>query len=226
MSNTTTIAQRPKLRTGLIIEILVNFVLPWLVYRQVEAQWGSHNALLASAIPPVLWSVLELVRHRRLDALSLLVIAGIVLSVGAVALGGSPTLMLMRESLITGAFGLAFLISAGLRRPLIYYLARATVAREKGDAMARFEQYCTDGNGKIARWLIVMSLVWGGGLLAEMALRLWLAQTLSIERFLLISPWLSYGIYAALGGWTWWYRRQLRNRHQRQEAGTLAQVQP
>ncbi len=199
-----------RLKPAFVLEIIINFVLPWLVYQQVQPHWGEHNALLASALPPVIWSVIELIRNRRIDAMSMLVVAGILLSLGAVLLGGSPTLMLMRESLITGAIGLAFLVSALLRRPLTYYLAQATLARESGFSKARFEQLFIDANGRVAGWMTLMALVWGIGLLAEALLRLWLIKLVPVDRFLLIAPWLSYGIYAALGGWTWWYRQQLR----------------
>jgi hypothetical protein len=52
-----------------------------------------------------LWSGIELLRFRRIDALSLLVLAGILLSLLAMLLGGSPRVLLMRESLLSGLFG-------------------------------------------------------------------------------------------------------------------------
>ena len=205
---TTTLLQR--IKPGFVLEILVNFVLPWLVYKEALPPWGEHNALLASALPPVIWSVIELIRNRRLDAMSVLVVAGILLSLGAVMLGGSTTLMLMRESLITGAIGLAFLVSALLRRPLTYYLAQATLSRESGFSKERFEQLFVDANGRVAGWMTLMTLVWGSGLVAEALLRLWLIKVIPVAQFLLVAPWISYGIYGALGAWTWWYRKQLR----------------
>jgi hypothetical protein len=120
----------------------------------------------------------------------------------------------MRESLISGAFGLAFLLSASLRRPLMYYLARATVTREGAEALTRFDARCLQDNGRAAPWLTVLSATWGAGLLLEMLLRFWLTAILSITTFLLIAPWVSYSIYGMLGGWTWWYRRHLRTRAQ------------
>ncbi|GGP23622.1 VC0807 family protein [Silvimonas iriomotensis] len=211
-----------RIKPGVVVEILVNFILPWLVYNQSLPRWGEHNALLASALPPVIWSAVGLIRHRRLDAMSALVVAGILLSLGAVMLGGSPSLMLMRESLITGAIGLVFLVSALLRRPLTYYLAQAALAREPGFSKARFEQLFIDANGRVAGWMTLMALVWGGGLLAETVLRLWLVKVIPVAQFLLVAPWISYGIYGALAGWTWWYRGQLR----RSGRGVVGQINP
>ena len=119
-----------KIRAGAVVELVVNLLLPWLAYRLALPHWGELGALYASAVPPVVWSLVEFARTRRVDALSILVLLGIVLSIVLMALGGSPRLLLMRESMASGAIGVVFLVSLVLRRPLTFYLARATVARE------------------------------------------------------------------------------------------------
>ena len=200
-----------KLRPGFVLELVVNFLLPWLVYRYSHPQLGETGALIASAVPPILWSLIELVRFRRVDALSVIVVAGIVLSIGAMALGGSPRMLLLRESLVSGAIGVAFLLSLPMRRPLIFYLARASVAREMEGGAARFEALMQERPGLPAA-LRMMTLVWGVGLTGETALRSWMALTWPIERFLLVSPFFGYGIYGALTVWTMWYRKSLRKR--------------
>ena len=199
-------------RKALVIELLVNFLLPWLIYRYTQAQYGETHALILSAAPPLLWSGVELARFRRVDALSLMVLIGIVLSLGAMALGGDARMLLMRESLVSGVIGLAFLLSMFCRRPLIFYLARATVARESGwthDAAGRFDDLW-EQRPALAKSLTLMSLVWGLGLLGETLLRAWLAWTWPVERFLLITPFLSYAIFGALAAWTFLYRQRMR----------------
>jgi len=200
-------------RKALVIELLVNFLLPWLIYRYTQAQYGETQALILSAVPPLLWSCIELVRFRRVDALSLMVLIGIVLSLAAMALGGDARMLLMRESLVSGVIGLAFLLSLFWPRPLIFYLARATVARESGathDAGRRFDDLW-EQRPAVAKSLTLMSLVWGLGLLGETLLRAWLAWTWPVERFLLITPFLSYGIFGALAAWTFLYRKRMRS---------------
>ena len=56
-------------------DIGVNFVLPYLIYSYTAPYLGDVRAPLASSIPPILWSLIEFIRHRRLDALSMLVLA-------------------------------------------------------------------------------------------------------------------------------------------------------
>jgi hypothetical protein len=200
-----------KLRPAFVLELAVNFLLPWLAYRLARPHMDETGALIISAVPPVLWSLIELVRFRRVDALSLMVVAGIVLSVLAMALGGSPRMLLLRESLASGAIGVAFLLSMPMRRPLIFYLARATVAREMDGGAQRFEALWRERPG-LAASLRLMTLVWGIGLTIEMALRSWMALTWPIERFLVVAPFISYGIYGGLPVWTLRYRKTLHGR--------------
>ncbi|MEZ0605345.1 VC0807 family protein [Paraburkholderia sp. IW21] len=200
-----------KLRPGFVLELAVNFLLPWLAYRLALPHLGETGALIASAGPPIIWSLIELARFRRVDALSVMVVAGIVLSVAAMALGGSPRMLLLRESLVSGAVGVLFLLSLPMRRPLIFYLARATVAREMEGGAARFESLWRE-RPALVRAMRLMTLVWGVGLTGETALRAWMALTWPIERFLVVSPFIGYGIYGGLTLWTLWYRKTMRSR--------------
>jgi hypothetical protein len=200
-----------KLRPAFVMEMAVNFLLPWLAYRFTLPHLGETGALIASAVPPIIWSLIELARFRRVDALSVMVVTGIVLSVAAMALGGSPRMLLLRESLVSGAVGVGFLLSLPMRRPLIFYLARATVAREMDGGAAHFEALWRE-RPALATSMRLMTLVWGVGLTAETALRAWMALTWPIERFLVVSPFIGYGIYGGLALWTLWYRKRLSNR--------------
>lgn len=200
-----------KIRPSLLFELAVNLLLPWLAYRLAVPHWGETGGLIASAVPPLVWSAVELARFRRIDALSVMVLLGIVLSIAAMALGGSPRMLLLRESLVSGAIGVAFLISLLMPRPLVFYLARATVAREMADGAARIEALWRE-RPAFASSLRLMTVVWGAGLTGETALRAWMALTWPIERFLVVSPFIGYGIYGALLLWTLWYRKGIRNR--------------
>ncbi|WP_256750533.1 VC0807 family protein [Mesorhizobium sp. Mes31] len=200
-----------RVRAGLIVELGVNLLLPWLAYRMALPHFGTIGALYASAVPPVAWGLIEFARSRRIDALSALVLFGIALSLLVVTLGGSPRLLLLRESLVSGAIGLVFLLSLAFRKPAVFYLARATIAREGEHGEERFEALWRERPG-LRSSLRLMTLVWGIGLLAETMLRAWLAWHWPIERYLIVSPVISYGIYGGLTLWTAWYRARIRQR--------------
>jgi hypothetical protein len=200
-----------KLRPAFVLELAVNLLLPWLAYKLAAPHWGETGGLIASAVPPVLWSIVELARFRRVDALSLIVLIGIALSIGAMALGGSPRMLLLRESLVSGAIGVAFLLSLPMRRPLVFYLARATIAREVAGGAERMDALWHE-RPFLAVSMRTMTAVWGIGLTCETALRSWMAWTWPVERFLVVSPFIGYGIYGGLLLWTLWYRKALQRR--------------
>lgn len=194
----------------LLPELVANFLLPWLCYRWAVPQWGETAGLIASSLPPLLWSGIELLRFRRIDALSLLVLAGILLSLLAMLLGGSPRVLLMRESLLSGLFGLAFLLSLLSGKPLVFYLARATVARESDVGLQRFEQRWQEAGFR--RGIRLLTLLWGVGLTLETLLRAVMVCTMPVERFLLLSPFVSYGLMALMLLLTWRGRQLLHPR--------------
>ncbi|WP_233272583.1 VC0807 family protein [Paraburkholderia acidisoli] len=198
-----------KLRPAFVAELAVNLLLPWVAYRLAQPHWGEIGGLIASAIPPLAWSIVELVRFRRIDALSAVILLGIVLSLLAMAFGGGTRALLMRESLASGMIGVVFLGSLFARRPIVFYLTRATVARETREGVARLETLWHE-NRRFVSAMRLLTLVWGTGLVADAVLRTWLAATWPIERFLVVSPMLGYGVFGALMAWTFWYRTRMR----------------
>jgi intracellular septation protein A len=199
-------------RLFLVFDFLVNLGGPFLVYQLVAGHVSETEALLLSSAPPILWSIGQLMVSRKLDVLSVLVIAGIALSLAATLLGGSPRLLLVRESFITGIFGLVFLGSLLFPKPLLFYLAKPTMAKQ-GMTEEDF----------VSRWSIpgfryvfyLMTAVWAIGLLVEATLKIFLAFTMPVGQFLVVSPIISYAIFFGLLGWSIWYGNQRRKAAQR-----------
>ena len=194
----------------LAVELAVNFAAPLLIYNRMHGPYGEVTALLASSAPPFLWGVGSFLRERRVDALSILAMAGIALSVLAYFGGGSAQMLQLREKMVTLLIGLAFLGSAAVGKPLIYPLARATMRRESADALAAFD---AKGNDAFLRHTImVMTLAWGIGLLADVALSVVLIFSLSIAHYLIVGPILGYSVIGGLSLWTILYRRHRTRR--------------
>jgi len=208
---------------GFALEVLVNAVLPFVIYSLTDKQLGDVGALIASSVPPIGWSIVQFVRSRTVDALSLLVVAGIALSLLALWGGGGAKFLQLRENLVTGAIGLVFLGSVAIGRPLIYYLARAGMQR-RGAAgeLADFENL--RDNAFFKRTMRVMTLVWGLGLVLRTAIAAVLVFTVSIPTYLAIHPILGYATMGALAGWTLLYARraQAQGRARRAAAETEA----
>jgi hypothetical protein len=194
-----------------------------VIYNYAEAPLGEVRALLASSAPPILWSLIEFARHRRLDALSVLVVSGIALSLLAMLGGGGARFLQLREKLVTGAIGMVFLGSALLGKPLIYELARASMRRKSEEEAQQFE--ALQVHAGFRRTMTVMTLVWGLGLLADVAVSVVLVFVLSIRQYLLVNPILGYGIIGALSLWSFLYGQRAKRRGEaRRAAAAVAQL--
>ncbi|MGB8479418.1 MAG: VC0807 family protein [Acidobacteriaceae bacterium] len=154
--------------------------------------------------------MVEFARKRRVDALSLLVIVSIVLSLLAFLGGGSVRFLQLRENLVTGLVGLIFVRSAAIGRPLIFQLARASMLRKSRSEAEKFEQLRV--RRQFRRGMTIMTLVWGFGLLAQTAIACVLVFRMAIRNYLLVSPFLTYGTMGALALWTFFYVGQMKRR--------------
>jgi hypothetical protein len=205
---------------GLATEAAVNFVLPYLIFGWAKPHWGEVDALIASSAPPIVWSLVEFARRRRVDALSILVLAGIALSLLAYAGGGGVRMLQLREKLVTGLIGAIFLGSAAIRKPLIYELARATLARRGSAELDGF--VALKDNPYFRRTMTVMTLVWGFGLLGEAALAGALVFTMSVKSFLIVGPIIGNVTTGSLALWTFWYSRRQRRKGEARRAAEAA----
>jgi hypothetical protein len=196
--------RRPYVEFG--AEVLVNFVLPFALYAWLQSSVGDVGALMISTVPPLAWSIFEFVRRRRIDALSLLVLTGILLSLVAFFGGGSVQFLQLRENLVTGLVGLLFLGSVAIGRPLIYYLARASMHRQSPSKASRFAALRDDP--AIKRAMRVMTLAWGVALVGQCALASSLVFTLSIEQYLVVSPIVGYALLGAMTVWSFAFARR------------------
>jgi hypothetical protein len=132
----------------------------------------------------------------------------------------------LRENLVTGVIGAVMLGSAVLRKPLIYYVAVASMRRNSPDGAAELQGL--RGNPYFERVMTVMTLVWGLGLIARTAVAAVLVFSVSIPTYLALNAVLGYASTFLLIGWTVWYgqlqRRKGDARRAAEAAGEPAQA--
>jgi hypothetical protein len=193
------------LRNGFGIEILINMVLPWLIYMEAQPALGRVHALMVSALPPLAWSAVQLAVKKRLDALSILVIAGIVLSLAAFFGGGSFRMLELREHLVTGLIGLVFVGSVMIGWPLLDVLLRAMMqGKSQADAAVLARRL---ENRRQVRGL---TLAIGSLLLLQTMVAISLVFTLPVRQFLIVSPLLSYALLGMFVGAVLYLRYRAR----------------
>ena len=207
---------------GVGLEILVNVVLPFLIYNYGEKPWGQVPAMLASSAPPIAWSVIEFARRRRVDALSLLVLAGIALSLLAFLGGGGIRFLQLREKLVTFGIGLLFLGSAAIGKPLFAYLMRAGFQRGGAASLAQFETISR--SPQFHRTVTLLTVVWGAGLVAEAALAGVLVFVLTVRQYLIVAPIMGYVVFSSLGLWTFLFGRGQRRKGEARRAAEAARL--
>lgn len=179
---------------GVVIEMAINVALPALIFMLMRGKTGDLQALMLSSAPPILWSIVTFIRERKFDAISLLVLTGIALSLAAFIGGGDIKFLQLRENLVIGLVGLIFLASVFLNRPLILHLARAGIRRASPDSLQGFDRLREDVGFR--RAMTGETLLWACSLLLTCAVNCALVFALPIDTFMLVSGPISY---AALG---------------------------
>jgi hypothetical protein len=197
-------------RVRYLSAICVNVLFPWLAYRLAYPHWGYLGALAASTLPLIAWMTWDYLRLNHFDALSALVLVGTSGSLAVSSIVDNPRTRLFETPIISGLIGIAFLISLAFSRPLVYYLGRSTLSRERDGGSVQFEQRWRN-DPFFAAIIRKMTLVWGLWLTAEDALRVLL--DVQWEG----APWLGnaayflqYATYAGLSVWTYFKRKQLK----------------
>jgi intracellular septation protein A len=150
--------------------ILLSIVAPIVIYGMLTDRGvGEVPALIISGIGPVVDLLITMVVARRVDEFSLIVLAFLLLSVVTSLLFDDPRLLLLKESALTGIFGLILLGSLLAPRPLMFYFGRRFAAQGIPEKVAWWNglwQYA--GFRRTQR---VLTLVWGVAWLAEAVLR-------------------------------------------------------
>ncbi|WP_405533594.1 hypothetical protein OG592_26350 [Streptomyces avidinii] len=202
-----------------MLTIGLNVVAPIITYNVLteDRHWSAFSALLLSSAWPVLDSVISLAWRRKLDefavvTLVFLVITAVVSLVGA----HSARALLIKDSGVTGLFGLLCLATLLAPRPLMFYFGR---------------KFATDGTPESTAWwnglwqyegfrttMNRMTLVWGLAYVAEALVRVFLAYTLSTGTMVVVSPIMIYGVLGALGVWTAMYGKRSQAEGERRAA--------
>jgi hypothetical protein len=201
-----------RLFRGLLVSMALNALVPVVLY-QLSKRYLSASELAAlsvAALFPLVWSVADLIRIGSLDPVAILSLASIVVSMIAVAFGGSPKLLLIRESFFTGAFGMACLVSLATPRPIMFYFARYFTAGRAPDRVAEFN-LAWERPG-FRRTMRLITIVWAITSFAEFAVRIVLVFTLPAATVLVVSPIVLGGLLIATISWTFAYGKRMRAR--------------
>lgn len=211
---------RPPWR-AIAMSMVLDAALPFAAYHVLEGQGLSTVAALsASAVFPAIGVILGFVRGRRLDGLGLLVLAAIAISVVTSLVSGNARFVLVKESFLTGAFGLLMLGSLLARRPLMFYFGRKFRAGGDPEAVRRWDDLWQYASFRRANR--VMTLVWGMVFLAEAVARVIMAYTLSVSVVQAVGSVMGFAVVGVLVAWTTAYGHRVRRRAQTDRVPAVA----
>jgi hypothetical protein len=187
--------------------ILLSVVVPIVVYDVLTDRGVAPvPALIASAVGPLLDLVVTIVRTRRVDEFSLVVLGFLVIGVVTSLLFDDPRLLLLKESAVTGLFGLVLLGSLLAPRPLMFYFGRRFATGGQPERLAWWNglwQY--PGFRRTQR---VLTAVWGGVLLVEAVLRGVLTYVLTTGTMVVVNNVVPPVVIALLVAFTVTYARR------------------
>jgi hypothetical protein len=202
---------------SLLPSLIISIACPLLLYNLLSPHYPSTSILplaVASCFP-LLGNVISLIRTRHLDIFGILTFIGFAVSIIGVLLGGSPKLLLIRESFVTGAVGLACLVTLPFPKPLGYYFTRQFMTGNDPQKVAWFMQRSqTPGFHRAVR---VLTALWGFLLLGEFILRTVMVFTLPIPTVLVVAPIVFN--FLTLGGVasSFMYGLRARRKHQKEQ---------
>jgi len=197
--------------------LLFDVVMPVVLYdvltaRGVPAIW----ALATGGLPPALNNLQSWIRARRLEPLGIIVMTLLAIGTLTSLISGNVFFALIKDSFLTGAFGLICLGSLLAARPLMFSVLRQFVAGDDAQRIADWNARWEQRGFRMA--IRIVTTVWGVTYLAEALLRVGLALELPPQQVVTLSPILSFGALIVLISWTRRYMTAVRSRYEQHVA--------
>lgn len=180
---------------------LVNGLCPYLLYVWLQPRFphGAVQPLLYASIFPLVGLAFGIVRKRMIDVIAVIALFEISINIAAVFLAPSIRWALAARSINGLLTATAFLVSALIGKPIIFYIARQFVSGGDPERARRFDAVNAADGG---RAFFIATLVWAAGIYFLSTLNVTLALNLPPATFLLVGQITSTVVNIALIVWT------------------------
>ncbi len=158
-----------------MIDLLVTIIIPSVILMKFsgEADLGAVRALLLALAFPLTWGALDLIRYRKLNLFAVLGLVSTLLTGGIGLLQLDTQWLAVKEAAIPGLIGVAVILSARTRYPLIrtllYNPAWIDVARVQQHLEERGTVQAFETRLQAANWQL------GGTFFFSSGMNYWLA---------------------------------------------------
>lgn len=210
------INHKNNIKKSIIISILINAILPLITYKILINHIPSITALIISTTIPIIDNIYHIIKEKKIDIFASLIILGFIIGIISMLFGGSQKLLLIRQSYITAVIGILFLTSMFFPKPMIYYLAKKFINSQ--DKYVKNNKSTIDEKWKNPHFRFSMkflTFIWGICLVLEAVCNISLVFILSVSKYMLISPLVSYGFIGCAAFITFFYRKKIKSKFSR-----------
>jgi len=160
---------------GILLTAVFDIGLAIVVFEVAKHQFGAGDfvAYLVASIGPILGGLIGVLRTRKIDGVAIIILVNLLISAGVTFIGSHDArVLLLKDSVLTGAFGLVILITSLsiFPKPLMFFfgLKFGTDGTKQGtkEWYDLWDRYPTFRSGQ--RFL---NNVWGIGFMVEAAVK-------------------------------------------------------
>lgn len=198
-------------------------------------------ALLISSAPPAIVVVVKIIYYRTVDPLGLIIVFGYVLSAIISVIDGNPRVLLLRESIVTCATGVIFLITMiplkvgkFQMRPLIYGVTQQMMSIVppvkyvyKGEVIDQSRaEFCWQWSTVFRRGIYTMTAAWGIILVLEFVAKLIMYfSSLTVDQMVLYGNIVLGVTLGSMGVFNTIYSRSIRLNTMKETAQVQKQLE-
>jgi hypothetical protein len=176
---------------GQLALLAFDIAAPTALYYVLRSAGASNlMALSVAAVLPALAALYRLAVKRRVDAVALVVLATIVVTIALSVVAHDVRFLLARDGFITTLWGLWFFATLRARRPAAFIFARPLMEGRKVFGTRSWDSLW-ETDATFRRIWRISTVIWGAALLADAVIRVVMAYSLPVD------------VVPALGGALW-----------------------
>ncbi len=186
--------------------LLINAAAPLLINIVAQHYMPIIDALLLASSVPTLFTLSNAIWKKHINALGLLVVVSLLLTVVFALVFKSPRLLLLQGSAVNGLLGIIMLVSLLFPKPVLFYVIRSIMAQNDAQRVAKFNANWSFP--QVRTFYRILTTLWGCVSVTQLLLVSALAFTLPISLMLVLSPILGFAFILPASHWSMLYARK------------------
>ncbi|KAJ3277196.1 hypothetical protein HDV01_000248 [Terramyces sp. JEL0728] len=203
-------AARKQMKRGIYKMVMMNIVLPLVIYSVLQGRVSLVLALALSGIPPALEGIQNIHKTKQIDAIAAMVIISIIFSIVVVILTSDPKLILLKDSFQTILLAILFGTSIYMQENLIWRYNRQFSGHHP-EIQKELDERWQDP--RVKQTTNTLCIIWAVGFLFEAGVRIVLIYTIPTDTLGYISPCLLVVVLGTLALSTVLYVKAARQKY-------------